>query len=190
MRTFRTSLSILALTIVVAARLGFASASAGELTGELGRDRAEAAPGREGGQASAPAPRGASGPPEHAKLAPINNLPNPYETVRNWGTLPDGRRWGSVSAIHVDIDGKHIWAGDRCGANVCAGSTVDPIVKLDPSGKVVRCAVGHRSRVEKVSRRQGQRPHGAEVQPARQAVDDAGHAWRGRRSAGEVHRAQ
>ena len=83
-------------------------------------------------------PRGASGPPEHAKVAPINNLPNPYETVRNWGTLPDGRRWGSVSAVHVDIDGKHIWAGDRCGANVCAGSNVDPIVKLDPNGKVVQ----------------------------------------------------
>jgi sugar lactone lactonase YvrE len=83
-------------------------------------------------------PRGASGPPEHAKIAPINNLPNPYETVRNWGTLPDGRRWGSVSAVHVDIDGKHIWAGDRCGANSCAGSTVDPIVKLDPNGRVVQ----------------------------------------------------
>ena len=51
--------------------------------------------------------RGASGPPEHAKVTPVNNLPNPYETVRNWGTLPDGRRWGSVSAVHVDIDGKH-----------------------------------------------------------------------------------
>ena len=48
---------------------------------------------------------------------------NPYETVRNWGTLPDGRSWGSVSAVHVDVDGKHIWAGDRCGANSCAGST-------------------------------------------------------------------
>ena len=43
-------------------------------------------------------PRGASGPPEHAKVAPVNNLPNPYETVRNFGTLPDGRKWGSVSA--------------------------------------------------------------------------------------------
>jgi sugar lactone lactonase YvrE len=83
------------------------------------------------------AQRGQSGPPEHAKITPVNNLPNPYETVRNWGTLPDGRRWGSVSAIHVDADGKHIWAGDRCGTNSCAGSTVDPIVKLDPSGKVV-----------------------------------------------------
>ncbi len=89
-------------------------------------------------QTPATPPRGASGPPEHAKVAPINNLPNPYETVRNWGTLPDGRRWGSVSAVHVDIDGKHIWAGDRCGANVCAGSNVDPMVKLDPNGKVVQ----------------------------------------------------
>ena len=38
------------------------------------------------GQAPAP-PRGASGPPEHAKVTPINNLPNPYETVRSWGAL-------------------------------------------------------------------------------------------------------
>lgn len=83
-------------------------------------------------------PRGASGPPEHAKVTPVNNLPNPYETVRNWGTLPDGRTWGSVSAINVDGDGRHIWAGDRCGTNSCAGSKVDPIVKLDPSGKVVK----------------------------------------------------
>ena len=87
---------------------------------------------------SVAAQRGASGPPEHAKITPVNNLPNPYETVRNWGTLPNGRRWGSVSAIHVDVDGKHIWAGDRCGTNSCAGSDVDPIVKLDPSGKVVQ----------------------------------------------------
>jgi len=89
-------------------------------------------------QAPAAPPRGASAPPEHAKVAPINNLPNPYETVRNFGSLPDGRKWGSVSAIHVDPDGKHIWAGDRCGANACAGSMVNPIVKLDPAGTVVQ----------------------------------------------------
>ena len=83
------------------------------------------------------APRGASAPPEHAKVTPVNNLPNPYETVRNFGTLPDGRKWGSVSAVAVDIDGTSIWAGDRCGTNSCAGSDVNPIVKLDASGKVV-----------------------------------------------------
>src|SRR5204863_8594602 len=70
-------------------------------------------------QAPAGPPRGSSAPPEHAKVTPINNLPNPYETIRNWGTLPDNRKWGSVSAIHVDADGKHIWAGDRCGGNAC-----------------------------------------------------------------------
>ena len=84
------------------------------------------------------AQRGASGPPEHAEVEPVNYLPNPYETVRNWGILPDGRAWGSVSAINVDVDGVHIWAGDRCGANSCAGSDVDPIVKLDPDGNVVQ----------------------------------------------------
>jgi sugar lactone lactonase YvrE len=83
------------------------------------------------------AQRGASGPPEHADVEPVNNLPNPYETVRDWGTLPDARTWGSVSAVNVDIDGIHIWAGDRCGTNSCAGSDVDPIVKLDPDGNVV-----------------------------------------------------
>lgn len=82
-------------------------------------------------------PRGASAPPEHAKVTPINGLPNPYETIRNFGTLPDGRTWGSVSAVAIDRDGKSLWAGDRCGTNSCAGSAVNPIVKLDPTGKVV-----------------------------------------------------
>ncbi len=89
------------------------------------------------GTSAALAQRGATAPPEHAAATPVNHLPNPYETVRNFGTLPDGRAWGSVSAVAVDVDGKHIWAGDRCGSNSCAGSTVHPIVKLDPAGKVV-----------------------------------------------------
>ncbi len=84
------------------------------------------------------AQRGASGPPEHAKVTPVNNLPNPYETVRNFGPLPNGRKWGSVSAIHVDVDGKSIWAADRCGTNSCAGSDVDPIIKLDSTGKILK----------------------------------------------------
>ena len=88
--------------------------------------------------AAVSAQRGASGPPEHADVEPVNHLPNPYETVRNFGTLPDGRTWGSVSAINIDIDGVHIWAADRCGANICVGSDLDPIVKLTPDGTVVQ----------------------------------------------------
>ncbi len=80
---------------------------------------------------------GARGPEEHAAVPPVNNLPNPYETVRNWSNPPAGRTWGSIGAINIDIDGRHVWIGDRCGANSCAGSDLDPIVKLDPDGNVV-----------------------------------------------------
>jgi hypothetical protein len=76
-------------------------------------------------------------PAAHAGQQVVNNLPNPYVTQRSFGSLPDGRRWGSVSAVNVDVDGVHIWAGDRCGTNSCATSDVDPIVKLDPNGRVV-----------------------------------------------------
>src|SRR5262245_8427200 len=141
--TIRSAASI-GLTVFATAALVYAqtSASARGASDELRRDLAEAAVGSEGGPTQAPPqpagpPRGSSGPPEHAKVTPINNLPNPYETVRNFGTLPDGRKWGSVSAINADVDGKHIWAGDRCGSNACVGSNVDPMVKLDPNGKVV-----------------------------------------------------
>src|SRR6478672_4857080 len=88
--------------------------------------------------APAAKPRGSAGPPEQASVKPVNNLPNPYETVRNFGVLPDGRKWGSVSAVDIDPDGKSVWAGDRCGSNSCVGSKVDPIVKLDPTGKVIK----------------------------------------------------
>ena len=57
------------------------------------------------------AQRGAVQPAAHAGQQPVNHLPNPYETQRDWGTLPDGRSWGSVSAVHVDIDNVHIWVG-------------------------------------------------------------------------------
>ena len=92
--------------------------------------------------AAAAAQRGASGPPEHADVEPINDRPNPYVAIRDWGALPDGRTWGSVSAVNVDIDGVHIWAADRCGVNSCAESDLDPIVKLDADGNVVRAFGG------------------------------------------------
>ena len=81
--------------------------------------------------------RGAIQPAAHADQEPINSRPNPYETQRNFGTLPDGRSWGSVSAVNIDIDGINVWAGNRCGTNSCATSDVDPIVKLDPDGNVL-----------------------------------------------------
>ena len=67
-----------------------------------------------------------------------NSQPNPYSTVENWAKMPEGRSWGSTSAVGVDRDGKSIWVGERCGANSCAGKTDPPILKFDSSGKLVR----------------------------------------------------
>ena len=67
-------------------------------------------------------------------------LPNPNPTViKNWGELPDNRVWGSTAGVDIDpIDG-HIWAYDRCGANTCEGSSVDPILKFDRNtGKLLK----------------------------------------------------
>jgi streptogramin lyase len=71
-------------------------------------------------------------------VQPVNDLPNPYQTIRNWGNLPEGRMWGSLSAVDIDPDGKSIWAAERCGANSCAGSNLPAVLKFDASGKLVK----------------------------------------------------
>ena len=65
-------------------------------------------------------------------------LPNPTaKVIKNFGMLPDGRTWGSTAGVDIGPDG-HIWAYDRCGANACSGSNVDPILKFDrQTGKVL-----------------------------------------------------
>ncbi len=70
--------------------------------------------------------------------APTNSLPNPYETVEGWAKMPDGRTWGSTSAVDIDRDGKTIWVAERCGANACAGSTLDPVLHFDEHGKLIK----------------------------------------------------
>ena len=72
--------------------------------------------------------------------SPTNEAPNPYRTVENWAQLPEGRKWGSLSAVEIDKDGKSVWVGERCGGNsACIDSpTVDPILKFDSSGKLLK----------------------------------------------------
>jgi DNA-binding beta-propeller fold protein YncE len=82
--------------------------------------------------------------------APTNSLPNPYRTIETWGTLPEGRTWGSTSAVAIDPDGTSVWVGERCGEVrvpsqinpgqpfACAESKLDPILKFDASGKLVK----------------------------------------------------
>jgi sugar lactone lactonase YvrE len=82
---------------------------------------------------------------------PTNDLPNPYQTTALWGKLPEGRKWGALSAVTIDNDGESVWVADRCGANPdtppgasafqydsCAGSTLAPVLKFDSSGSLVK----------------------------------------------------
>src|ERR687884_1873560 len=69
---------------------------------------------------------------------PTNSLPNPYRTIANYFKLPDGREWGSTSAVEIDKDGRSIWVAERCGTNSCAGSNLPSILKFDASGKLVK----------------------------------------------------
>ncbi|MBI2149481.1 MAG: hypothetical protein HYU27_02600 [Acidobacteria bacterium] len=79
-----------------------------------------------------------------ADVQPTNSLPNPYETIKDWAKLPEGRTWGSTSAVEIDRDGRSIWVGERCGVNSCLDratgqmSPLPPILKFDASGKLVK----------------------------------------------------
>lgn len=65
------------------------------------------------------------------------SLPNPYRAAEAFGRLPEGRKWGSTSAIALDSQG-HIWVGERCEKNSCADSTLDSILEFDASGKLLK----------------------------------------------------
>jgi NHL repeat-containing protein len=86
-----------------------------------------------------------SGERAHAQSdAPTNAAPNPYRTVEGWAQLPDGRKWGSTSAVDIDRDGTSVWVAERCGRNSCLDRTtsemldVPTILKFDASGKLVK----------------------------------------------------
>ena len=99
------------------------------------------------GGMSAQAPAGGAQPaaPTGAWVsAPVvNELPNPYETIEGWAKLPEGRTWGSTSAVDIDRDGKSIWVAERCQANSCWDakaqqmSPLNTVFKFDANGKMV-----------------------------------------------------
>ncbi|HET8770229.1 MAG TPA: peptidyl-alpha-hydroxyglycine alpha-amidating lyase family protein [Gemmatimonadaceae bacterium] len=68
----------------------------------------------------------------------MNDLPNPYVTVEGWAKMPEGRTWGSTSAVAIAKDGESVWVAERCGANLCTGSSLDPVMLFDKDGNLVR----------------------------------------------------
>ncbi len=81
---------------------------------------------------------GASAVQAQSGSKPINDPPNPYRTIEGWARMPEGRKWGSTSAVEVDRDGTSVWVAERCGANSCAGSTLDPVLEFDATGRLVK----------------------------------------------------
>ncbi len=71
-------------------------------------------------------------------MAPLNDLPNPYRTIEGWAKMPEGRTWGSTSAVAIDNDGTSIWVAERCGTNACVGSNLDPVLHFDANGNLLQ----------------------------------------------------
>jgi DNA-binding beta-propeller fold protein YncE len=68
---------------------------------------------------------------------PVNDLPNPYRMVRDWGKPPGGGPWAAVTAVEAAPDGS-VYVIHRCAANTCAGRPEPPILKFDKSGKLLK----------------------------------------------------
>jgi len=68
-----------------------------------------------------------------------NDAPNLYKFTYGWAKLPDKRKWGAAVGVDIDRDGKSVWVFDRCeDARSCAKSKLDPIMKFDETGKLVK----------------------------------------------------
>ena len=86
--------------------------------------------------------------PAHAQLqnqtrvAPTNDLPNPYARVHPWGELPDPYVPGAYDERASFIgaaegpDG-NIYLLSRCLQNSCTGRSEPALLKLDPSGRLL-----------------------------------------------------
>ncbi len=70
-------------------------------------------------------------------LAGSGQATGDYAADAGWAQLPDGRSWGAVTGVYPDPDGEHVWVLDRCGANSCLGSDLDPVFKFDLGGRLV-----------------------------------------------------
>ena len=69
---------------------------------------------------------------------PRNDLPQPYRTTRDWGTLPPSiERWPAVTAIEPAPDGT-IYVVERCRDNSCEGRNEPPILKYDARGTLLK----------------------------------------------------
>ena len=61
----------------------------------------------------------------------------PFSRLDGYLKMPNGRHMGSTSSVAGDSHGD-IWVAERCGANDCAGSPLDPILEFDSRGNFIK----------------------------------------------------
>jgi DNA-binding beta-propeller fold protein YncE len=103
-------------------------------------------------------------PPTPPPAADNNAYPSfGYHEVPGWAKLPNGRKWGGISGIDIDRDGRSVWVFDRCQTaddGCVVNPSDDPILKFDQNGNLVK-SFGHGTIVY---------PHGI-------YVDARNHVW-------------
>src|SRR5438876_12449309 len=70
-------------------------------------------------------------------VKPINDLPNPFRTVRDWAHPPGGAPWAAVTAVEAAPDGS-IYVIHRCAGNSCDGRKEPPILKFNKAGQLLK----------------------------------------------------
>lgn len=107
--------------------------------------------------------------------APRNDLPQPYETTRDWGTLPAGMKWAAVTAVE-SAPGGVIYVIHRCYENSCIDRPEPPILKFDAQGRLLKAFGQGLFRF----------PHGATVDPQGNLwVTDLGSVFLAERGSGD-----
>ena len=115
------------------------------------------------------------------------SVPNPYREDTNWAKLPAGAKWAGVISVDPAANGD-IWVFHRSDP---------PVLRFDPSGKVVKSfgegmiVQAHGMTVDRDGNvwvtdaqiKDGKGQPGVQVQPGRQAADDARQGGRRRRAA-------
>ena len=96
---------------------------------------------------------------------PVNEAPNPYTTVENHFKLPEGRTWGSTSAVDIDP------TASRSGWPSAAAPTL-----LGPRQGDDVAAAGH-PQVRRVGQAGAQLRHGDAVFPHGIHIDREGNVW-------------
>ncbi len=81
---------------------------------------------------------------DQTRVSPTNNLPNPYERVHPWGELHTGpydpgayNERSSFMGAGEGPDG-NLYFLSRCIQNDCTGASEPPVLKMDPTGRLLR----------------------------------------------------